>query len=136
MTRKSTHYRKPNLLVLLTLLVGAGFVATTVVQAAETPSIMSYQGDGTRFEKSDGWLQSIWNLGLTRKLKNWRPMITPAEDGEGFNLARPFGKKGPALQFSSSLPESVQRGLGSTGGTRPVGYSYDTDVYIFIQKRW
>jgi hypothetical protein len=58
------------------------------------------------------------------------------EDGEGFNLARPFGKSGPTVQCSSSLPDSVWRGLraGAAGQTGPL--AGDTDVFLFLQKRW
>ena len=137
MNKISKRYRKPNLLVALTLFVGVGFVATAVAQAAEPYSVvMSFPENSTQAGRSESWWQSIWGLDLAKKLKDWRPKITPAEDGEGFHLARPFGKKGAALQFSSSLPDSVQRSLREGGDSRFDYFSYDTDAYLFIQKRW
>ena len=136
MNKESTPYRKPNLLVALTLFVGLGFVATTVAQAAESDNIMSFQDNSTHLEENDSWLQSVWSLDLAKKLKNWRPKITPEENGEGIHLARPFGKKGATLQFSSSLPDSVQRNLREGGKNYLGGSGYDTDAYLFIQKRW
>lgn len=136
MSKPSTRYRKPNLLVALTLFVGVGLAATTVAQAAEPYNVMSFPENSTQAERSESWWQSVWGLDLAKKLQNWRPKITPAEDGEGFHLARPFGKKGAALQFSSSLPDSVQRSLREGGDSRFDSFNYDTDAYLFIQKRW
>jgi len=132
MTIRTSPHRKPNLLVWLVLLVSAGVALTGVAQANETSSVLSSgKGDGrpVTYEK---WWQSVWGLDLARKLKEWRPMVTVRDDGEGMNLARPFGKSGPTIQCSSSLPDSVVQGLRA-GGDSEIG---DTDIFLFLQKRW
>jgi hypothetical protein len=58
------------------------------------------------------------------------------EDGEGFNIAHPFGKSGPTIQCSSSLPDSAVRSLRAGGGPHIGTYARDTDVFVFLQKRW
>lgn len=136
MTMKSTRTRKPNLLVTLTFFVGAGLLVTTAAQAAEPYNMMSLQHNSTDMNHSDGWWQSMWGLDLARKLKDWRPRITPAVDAEGYNLAHPFGRKGPALQISSALPDSVRRSIRAGGDNGIGSINGDTDAYLFFQKRW
>lgn len=131
---KPTRIRKPNLLVMLTFFVSLGVIATSVAQAGE--SIMSTPSRTADNAKPESWWQSIWGLDLARKLKDWRPRITPAEHGEGFNIANPFGNKGPTLQFTSAMPDSVQRSLRDGGDTRIGNVDGETDAYLFIQKRW
>ena len=90
MSMKSKSYRKPNLLVVLTLFVGVSFFATAVAQAGETHNLLSLKSNSLQIEKFDSWVQSLWSLDLAKKLKNWQPKITPADDGEGVQLARPL----------------------------------------------
>lgn len=132
MTPDIAPHRKPNLLVIIALFVGLGVVATGVAQAAAPIGTRATRD----LEGSEKWWQSIWGLDLARKLKEWRPSITVEKDAEGLNLARPFGKSGPTLQLSSSLPDSVLRSLHASG-VRELGASgTNTDLFLFLQKRW
>jgi hypothetical protein len=133
MTINAKPDHKPDLLVLIALIVGLGVLATGVVQAATPADGMRAAGDSNSQEKP--W-QSLWGLDLARKLKEWRPSITIEKDAEGLNLARPFGKSGPTVQFSSSLPDSVQRSLHAGGDPQVGAFSSDTDLFLFLQKRW
>ncbi len=134
MPSKTTPHRKPNLLVLLALLAGAGVLTTGLAQAAQ-PQDARHQGSGAA--GGEKWWQSVWGLDLAGKLKQWRPKVTLNNDAEGFNLARPFGKSGPTIQCTSSLPDSVQHSLRA-GGNSQIGAlgATDTDVFVFLQKRW
>jgi len=136
MIKNTTRYRKPDLLLLLTFFVGVGFLATSLAQAAEPHGSLMYAAKSDHTTGSESWWQSIWGLDLARKLKNWRPKISVSEAAEGLELARPLGKSGPCLQFSSSLPDSVQRSLRAGGDNQIGSYGNDTDVFIFLQKRW
>jgi len=135
MTIKTTHYRKPDLLLLLAFVVGVSFLATTVAQAAEPAD---FSGNSIRQAKStgSGWL-SIPGLQLVQPLKNRYPKISlQALFAKGLDLAHPFGKAGPGLQLSSSLPASVRQTMRASGDSRADAAGNDTDVYIFLQKRW
>lgn len=132
MTIDMMPHRKPNLLVPIALFVALGVLATSAVQAADPIGTRADRN----LEGSEKWWQSIWGLDLARKLKDWRPSITIEKDAEGLNLARPFGKSGPALQCSSSLPDSVMRSLHAAGGYQSGVFSTDTDLFLFLQKRW
>jgi hypothetical protein len=136
MSIRTNPHCKPNLLVWLVFVVGAGVASTGVAQANEASSALSSgKGDG-RTVTYEKWWQSVWGLDLARKLKEWRPMVTVRDDGEGLNLARPFGKSGPTVQCSSSLPDSVVQSL-SAGGDSGIGIvGRDTDIFLFLQKRW
>ena len=136
MSVKTTSYRKPDLLLLLTFCVTMGSLLSGVAQAANTSGMASLSKDSREAAGSENWWQSIWGLDLARKLKDWRPKVTVQEDGEGFNLARPFGKSGPTVQCSSSLPDSVWRGLRAGGAGQTGVLAGDTDVFLFLQKRW
>lgn len=133
---KTKRYRKPDLLQLLAFFVGVGFLATSLVQAAEPQGSPMYNAKNDQATASEGWWQSIWGLDLAGKLKDWRPEISAQETAEGFKLARPFGNTGPSLQLTSSLPDSVQRSLRDGGDNRIGAIGGDTDAYIFLQKRW
>jgi hypothetical protein len=133
---KTRLYRKPDLLLLLAVFVGTGFLATSVTNAAEPGGVLTLDAKNDQTGHSESWWRSIWGLDLTRKLKDWHPKITVEEDAEGLNLARPFGKTGPGLQLSSSLPVSVQRSLRDGGDNGIGALGNDTDAYIFLQKRW
>ena len=135
MTMKTTPARKPNLLVAVSLFVAVGFLATSVAQAADSFNAMSPEGV-SKVGGSESWWQSIWGLNLAEKLSSWHPMVTVRDDGEGMNLARPFGKTGPTLQITSSLPNSVARSLRAGGDSQIGALGRDTDAYLFIQKRW
>ena len=134
MTIKTTRARKPSLLVAVSLFVTVGFLATSVAQAADSFNFNSSNNGASDVGVSESWWQSVWGVNLTEKLSNWRPKITVEDDHDGFNLARPFGKSGPALQASPWLPESAGRGL-SAGGDSQVG-SGSPNAYLFLQKRW
>ena len=137
MNTKPIRYRKPNLLVLLTLFVGAGFLATSVVQASEAMSITSEGKQATQRSGVQQWLKPVWNLDLEQQLRNWKPAFTLDEDGQALNLARPFGAHGPTLRLSHSLPERVKRSLRA-GGDHRIGSSGadNPDAYMFLEKRW
>ena len=133
---RTKSYRKPDLLLLLAFFVGVGLVTTGLVQAAEPNDYLAPHGDNHRAAGSEHWWQSIWGLDLARKLENWRPKISVGEVTKGFQLASPFGKTGPSLRFSSSLPDSVQRSLRDGGDRRIGAFGSDTDAFVFLQKRW
>ena len=136
MTMRKTPYRKPDLLVFLTFFVGFSVLATSVAHAAEPLNIMSAQDPSIKRNKSDHWYQSLWGVGLTKKLSSWKPKITVDEGGEGLNLSRPFGVRGPALRLSGALPDTVMHSLRA-GGDRQIGSFNDSpDVYLFLEKRW
>ncbi len=124
--------RKPNLLLLITLFVGLGALFTGLAQAAPGAhgSPVSAQA-----QAEQRW-HSIWGLDLARKLREWRPSIGVDNNAEGLTLARPFGKSGPSLQATSSLPDSVRRSLSAGGGHRFAASVGDSDLFLFIQKRW
>lgn len=136
MINKTIGYVKQVRSRLLAFLVGATFLAVPAVQAAEPHGFLPHSVKSDRAAGSERWWRSIWGLDLTRKLSDWRPKISAWEATEGFNLARPFGKAGPNLQFSSSLPDSVQRSLRDGGDRRIGAFGGDTDIYFFLQKRW
>jgi hypothetical protein len=137
MKMKKTHYRKPNLLVLLTLFVGVGVLATGVVQAAEALNIMSTEKRAVKHAGASQWQRSVWNLDLAGKLRTWKPEFTVDKGGQGLNLARPFGVRGPALRLSIAMPDNVKRCLRA-GGDHQIG-AFDADnpdAYMFLEKRW
>lgn len=136
MTKKTTHVRKPNLLVAVSLFVTVGFLATSVAQADDTFNSMPTGKDSSQVGGSESWWRSVWGLNLAEKLSSWRPMITVRDDSEGMNLARPFGKTGPTLQVTPSLPESVARSLRAGGDSQIGSLSSAPDAYLFFQKRW
>ncbi len=124
--------RKPNLLLLIALFVGLGLLFTGLAQAApgaHTSAVSAHTQAEQRWH-------SIWGLDLARKLREWRPSIRVSDDAEGLTLARPFGKSGPSLQGTSSLPDSVKRSLRAGGGQRFGAYLGDSDLFLFLQKRW
>ena len=56
--------------------------------------------------------------------------------GEGLNLSRPFGVRGPELRLSGTLPDSAMRSLRA-GGEHQIGNFIESpDVYLFLEKRW
>jgi hypothetical protein len=137
MIRKTTRYRKPDLLFLVTLFVGFGVLVTSVAQAAE-PLIMNKAGSQPVEQSlSNQWLQSVWSLDLTEKIQNWKPMVRVDSDGHGVRLSRPFGAHGPALRLSASVPDETRRSLRA-GGDHQIGASSadSPDAYIYLQKRW
>ena len=122
--------------MLLALIVEVGVLATGPVHAAQ-PHDALYAGHPARDAAGgEKWWQSVWGLDLAGKLKQWQPKATWQSDAEGFNLARPFGKSGPTIQCSSSLPDSVQYSLRAGGDTRIGALGADTDVFVFLQKLW
>jgi len=136
MTKKTSHARKPNLLVAVSLFVALGFLATSMAQAADSINNLSTRKGAAQVGGSERWWQSIWGLNLAEKLSSWRPMITVRDDCEGMNLARPFGKAGPTLQVTSSLPDSVARSLRDGGDSQIGAFGSGPDAYVFFQKRW
>ncbi len=137
MNMKTTRYRKPNLLVLLTFFVGVGVLTTSVVQAAEALNITSAEKRAVKHAGASQWLQSVWNLDLAEKLRTWKPEFTVDKRGQGLNLARPFGVRGPTLRLSNSMPDNVKRCLRA-GGDHQIGTfgADNTDAYVFLEKRW
>ncbi len=123
------HYRKPDILLLLTFFVGFGMLATSLVQAAE-PLNTTTNGKARAESSSDGdWLHAMWSIDLGGRLQNWKPEISVDKGGKGLQLARPFGVRGPALRVQKTAP----------GGTasRPRNYSGgNLGAYLFLEKRW
>lgn len=132
MTPDTTPHSKPNLLASIALFIGLGMLAGSMAQAAPQGG---YRTDAVT-EGSEKWWQSIWGLDLARKLRDWRPSITIEKDAEGLNVARPFGKSGPTLQFTSSLPDSVRYSLRAGGDQQVGALGNNTDLFLFLQKRW
>jgi len=120
MTIKTTHARKPNLLVLVTFFVVVGFLATGVIQADNTA-----QADN-----------SDWGLILSEKLANWQPMISIDDGGKGLRLARLFGKVGPTLRIAPSMPYAVTHSLKGSGGSQGIDSKRGMEACLFLQKRW
>ena len=131
MKLKSTLYRKPDLLVLLTVFVGFGMLATSLAQAAEPSNIMT--NGKARAEQQSAtadWLQALWSIDLAGKLQTWKPKITVDEGGEGLRLMRPFGVRGPDLRVLNSVPD------GMSGNQRTTSSRSYLDAYLFLEKRW
>ena len=136
MTKKTKHVRRPNLLVAVSLFAAVGVLATSVAQAAESLNGGSTGKRSSQVGGSESWWQSVWGLNLSEKLSSWHPMISVNDDCEGINLARPFGKTGPTLQVTSSLPASVSRSLRDGGDSQIGAFGDGPDAYVFFQKRW
>lgn len=137
MNMKTTRYRKPNLLVLLTCFVGVGVLATSVAQASEALHVMSNQKQPVKHANAHQWLQSVRNLDMAAKLRTWKPEVTLDKGGRALNLARPFGARGPTLRISNTMPDNVKRGLRAGGDHRIGASGVDyPDAYIFLEKRW
>jgi len=137
MNMKTIRYRKPNLLVLLTFLVGVGVLTSSAVQAAEALSFVSAEKRVIKQAGAGHWQQSIWNLDLAAKLRAWKPAVTVDKGGQGLTLARPFGSHGPTLWLSNSMPDDVKRSLRA-GGDHQIGAlaADKSDAYMFLEKRW
>ena len=137
MMMKTTRYRKPNLLVLLTVFVGFGVVTTSLVQADETSNIAT--GGNATVEQSGSRHASsaLLRFDLFAKLRAWQAELSEDNGGRGLHLAMPFGAKGPALRLSNTVPDGVTRGLRA-GGDRRVGALGDAnlDAFVFLEKRW
>lgn len=129
MTLKSTHYRKPDLLVLLTFFVGFGMLATSLVQAAEPLDIRTNGKARAERSGSGDRLHAVWRTDLAGKLKNWKPKISVDEGGKGLQLARPFGVRGPALSVQKTAPGGTASRLRNSSGGNLGGY-------LFLEKRW
>jgi len=136
MIDKTVRYRKPDLLLLLTFFVGIGFLATSLAQAA-TPFSGTAAGAVTaQVNESDNWWRSTWGLELARKMTQWRSNFSWVALSDSFQLARSSDKTGFSLHCSSSLPETMRRGLRDGGDKRIGAGSTDTDVFVFMEKRW
>jgi len=129
MNLKSTRCHKPELLVLLTLFVGFGMLATSLAQAAQ-PLDVTTNGKARADRSVTGdWLDSLRNIDLAGKLRAWKPKISVDERGDGIQLMRPFGVRGPVLRVHNSIPDGLGGNLRTGGGSYP-------DAYLFLQKRW
>ncbi len=122
--------------MLLALFVEVGVLPAGPVQAGQQSDAIHSAHQARDTARGENRWQSIWGLDLAGKLKQWRPKVTYQTDAEGFNLARPFGKSGPTIQCSSSLPDSVQNSLRAGGDSRISALGTDTDVFVFLQKLW
>ena len=112
-------------------------LATGLVQAAQPQDNGQHRHQGSSGAAGgEKWWQAVWGLDLAGKLREWRPRVTWQNEAEGFNLARPFGKSGPTIQCSSSLPDSVQYSLRARSDGQTGALVADTDVFVFLQKRW
>jgi hypothetical protein len=137
MNMKTTRYSKPNLLVLLTFFVGVGVMASGVVLAAEALNIVSSDKRAVKHTGSGHRLPSLWNLDLAAKLRSWKPEFTVDKRGQGLNLVRPFGVRGPTLRLSNAMPDNVKRGLRAGGDHQIGAFGADNpDAYMFLEKRW
>ena len=137
MNMKTTRFRKPNLLVMLTFFVGFGFLSTSVTQASEKLHNLSTQKQPVKPANAHHWFQSVLNLELAEKLRTWKPDFTLDKGGRALNLARPFGVRGPTLRLSNTMPDDVKRGLRA-GGDHRIGISAAENpvAYMFLEKRW
>lgn len=135
MHSKIKRYRKPNLIVLLTVFVGFGVLVSSVAQAAD-PSPVS-PGPEVQRSLPEQWLRAVWSVDLAGKLRNWKPKIRVDSDGEGIKLSHPFGNHGPALRLSTSIPERAQLSLRAGGDNRVGSLGGDDPApYLFLHKRW
>ena len=125
MTLKSTHYRKPDLLLLLTFFVGFGMLATGLVQAAEPLDITTNGKARAERSVTGDWLHAFSNIDLAGKLQNWKPKVSVDKRGKGLQLARPFGVRGPALRVQKTAPGGARNSSGGNLG-----------AYLFLEKRW
>ncbi len=133
MNMTTMRYRKPNLLVLLTLFVGLGVLTTSLVQAAQ-PVLAK---GASQQSETNQWLESLSSIELVAKVQSWTPEFSVGDDGDGLQLARPFGARGPSLRISKSFPEQVERCLRAGGHPQFSAATADSpDAYIFLQKRW
>ncbi|VAW76840.1 hypothetical protein MNBD_GAMMA15-2616 [hydrothermal vent metagenome] len=138
---KSKRYRKPDLMVLLTCGVALGVVLSSVAHAAEpvekvkSPVTATLQYLGAEFISGE-WLNSLGNLDLAGRIKNWRPKIEIDKEGDGLRISHPFGGHGPAFRFSTSVPSHVKRSLRAGGDTQIGSINDNPDGYIFLQRRW
>ena len=137
MMMKTTRYRKPNLLVLLTFFVGFGVVTTSLVQADETLELATGGNSTVKQSGARHTSSALLDFDLFAKLRAWQAEFSEDNGGRGLHLAMPFGAKGPALRLSNSMPDGVTRGLRA-GGDRRVGVLGDTnlDAFVFLEKRW
>ena len=137
MMMKTTHYRKPNLLVLLTFFVGFGVLTTSLVEAGETLNIAAGGNSTVKQPGSRHIASALLGFDLFAKLQAWQAELSEDNGGRGLHLAMPFGAKGPALRLSNTVPDEVKRGLRA-GGDRRVGGLGDVnpDAYVFLEKRW
>jgi hypothetical protein len=135
MSKKSSHYRKPDLMFLLTLFVGVGVVATSLVHADGAPRVSSLMEQDAHKSLPRQWLNSLTDLDLANRIKNWKPRIDT--DGSGVMVGQLFGRQGPALRVSASVPGEVSDSLRAGGDDRIGVLNTDSpDAYIFLQKRW
>lgn len=133
MTTRTHADSKLRALLLVCCLAG-GVLATGVTQAAgPADADTAYH---PRNVVGETLRRVAPGLELARKLKDWRPRVTWQDATEGFNLLRPFGKNGPTIQCSSSLPASVRGSLRAGGDARLSADGIDTDLFVFLQKRW
>ena len=137
MSIRPKRYPKPNLLVLLTFFVGFGVVLTSIVQAAP-PARMPAASTETSHtpNMSQQWLRSMRDLDLATRPQNWKPSIRVDTDGEGVNLSRPFGDRGPTLRLSTSMPEPGHNSLDGGAGRRDAGGGDLPEAYLYFFKRW
>jgi hypothetical protein len=125
-------------MVLLAFCVGLSVVPTSTSQAAEPEN--STVPDNTEHRQqvsAESRPRSAWSIDLAGKIKNWKRSIQIDSDGEGVNLSRPFGTRGPALLMSGSVPETTQTSLraGGDNGIGRVGVDAP-GPYLFLHKRW
>lgn len=129
MTLKSTHYRKPDILLLLTFFVGFGMLATGLVQAAEPLDITTNGKARAERSVTGDWLHAFSNIDLAGKLQNWKPKVSVDKRGKGLQLARPFGVRGPALRVQKTAPGGTASRLRNSSGG-------NLGAYLFLEKRW
>lgn len=139
---KYRNYRtwKPDPLLALAVLVGIGVVVTTTVQAesntlSRADSLAKLQGQGARLA-----LHPVKGLADNLEL-NWlnnaleRPAVQQLLNENQMELARPFGSKGPQLNFSlrpdvaEQAKLSGDSGIGAADNDRP-------DLYFSLRRSW
>jgi hypothetical protein len=125
--------RKPNLMVLVSAFVGFGFLVTSLAQAEG--------GTGSEWRATTAAAETrgvlLQNLSLETPARYRALKAAGSVFGSGLNVARPFGDRGPAVTFSTSVPKETRDSLRAGGGSGTTGWKINqANAYLFLQKRW
>lgn len=125
--------RKPDLMALVSAFVGFGFLLTSLVQAEGQTD--TERGDVTTATEIRGVLSQELNLETPTRYRALK--AAGSVFGPGLNVARPFGDRGPAVTFSTSVPKETRDSLRAGGGSDTGGWKINqANAYLFLQKRW
>ena len=126
-------YRKPNLMVLLSAFFGFGFLVTSLAQAEGRTG--SESGASTAATETRGGL--LQDLNLETPIRYRALKAAGSVFGSGLNVARPFGDRGLAVTFSTSVPKETRDSLRAGGGSGTTGWKINqSNAYLFLHKRW